>query len=197
MINESFEKIKWYDNVITNLECQEIHKHCLKTSNWGVQTSLSKLNLDGNDQTLFWHFNFDFDNPIIQNITKKIKKIIGENYSIDRCYVNGQTTLQEGNVHFDANPTSPKEKFYTFLIYINPKWNITWGGCTVFLNQYISLDGDIKFFNKQNRVECIRYSPQPSCGLFFPSNYLHYAEAPSKHFSGIRMTLAFKLVRLD
>lgn len=192
MTNESFDRIKWHDDLINDIDCLEIFRYCITTPNWRIQQSYSGIRSDKKPQNMFWQFQIDHETAVVKNATQKVKSIVGNDYYIDECYVNGQSTLQEGSLHCDRNVDSS----YTFLIYINPEWNITWGGCTVFINQYVTNNNEVKFFDDQKEMKCIRFTPQPKCGMLFPANYLHYAEAPTKYFTGIRMTLVYKLMKI-
>lgn len=42
-----------------------------------------------------------------------------------------------------------------------------------------------------NVVQTVQY--RPNRALLFPANLVHYAEAPSERFTGLRVSLAYKL----
>ena len=87
---------------------------------------------------------------------------------------NGQTSGQYGTPHVDDGE-------YTLLYYPNPDWNFEWQGNLNFLDLDHEIGKIISY--KPNRLVC------------FPADMVHYADPPSIKFNGLRISLAYKLVR--
>ena len=81
-----------------------------------------------------------------------------------------QTYGQNGSWHQDS--TEPN--YYAFIYYANRDWDLLWGGSTLF-ESGVSLH------------------PVPNTAVFFPCNIFHYGQEPTRHFEGLRMTVAYKL----
>lgn len=135
---------------------------------WGHKSNSTDVNS-------FWiidKLEFDtFFNPYLLN---KIKELTGDNLAIKRIYMNGETAGGHGNIHKD----SEFENGRTFLIYCNSEWDIQWGGGTYFA------ENDTVVNNK------------PYSAVYFQNNIDHFAMPLSKDFNGLRVTLAFKLLKI-
>ena len=114
-----------------------------------------------------------------------------------RIYANGQTGGMNGDPHID-------DGHLTFLYFTNPTWNVDWGGHLAFLNILGKMyDGD-EYGNASQSWHDWDYIPsgddeiekvitfKPNRGVLFPSDIVHYAMAPHRFFSGLRMSLAYK-----
>ena len=126
----------------------------------------------GAPPNMFWHMDGlesepYFRDQLFQLICKKLDRV----FDIERIYANGQTSLQYGHPHRDDGDM-------TFLYYPNPQWECTWGGSLLFIRK-----GEI--------ARSLPY--RPNRALLFPANLVHYADAPSKSFPGLRVSLAYKL----
>jgi len=88
--------------------------------------------------------------------------------------MNGHTSGGHGNMHKD----SEFEQGRTFLIYCNSEWNIEWGGGT--------------YFAENNTI----VNNKPYSAVYFQNNQEHFAMPISKDFNGLRVTLAFKLLKI-
>jgi Rps23 Pro-64 3,4-dihydroxylase Tpa1-like proline 4-hydroxylase len=106
---------------------------------------------------------------------EQCEKLVGKPLKVIRQYANGHTYGQGGQPHQD----DVRPDCYTFLYYPMLKWQGTWDGETV----YYQDDGEIRFALK----------PKPNRAIFFDSTILHQGRAPSRYFSGLRVTIAFKL----
>jgi len=71
---------------------------------------------------------------------------------------------------------------YTCILYLNPEWNINWGGFTIFTNE----DKDI-----------INFTSYPKCGtfVFFDSSILHGATAVGREAKVPRMAITYQMKR--
>ena len=109
------------------------------------------------------------------HLLKIINDKINDNYLLNRCYCNGMTYGQDGDFHIDDN--SPNSQ--TALLYANEEWKQEWGGKTVF-----GLE------DKYHYVE-----PIPNSLIIFPSNIYHRAESVTRYYTGLRTTVAWKLIK--
>jgi hypothetical protein len=180
----SFDDILFYDEIFDVSLFKQIGHEVSSVPKWQIQCSSVE------DESWFWKFILDDNKFITETCFDQVKNIIGDNYSINTVYINGQASLQSGDPHFD----SEFEDEYTFLIYVNETWNATWGGHTVFLNKYWN-KSERRYDNfwGTNKMNTVSVLPSPNSGLFFPSNIVHFAEGPSKKMSQLRLTLVYKL----
>lgn len=125
-------------------------------------------------QNYFWYMNLEDYSFFTEDLFLQIKKYIGQEFSIERVYANGQTFGLDGEFHID----DPSDDAYTFLYYPMKNWNLFWGGETVILDP----DGVISTVH-----------PMPNSAIMFPSNWLHCGRSPSKNFTDLRVTIAYKL----
>ena len=130
----------------------------------------------GGPTSPFWHmdgleqedyFSVELFNKINENVEGYL-----DGFVIERCYANGQTAGLSGVPHYDDGEL-------TFLYYPNLDWKPDWGGHLNFLDD----DGNI-----QNMIQF-----KPNRALIFSANILHYADAPARHYNGLRISLAYKL----
>jgi Rps23 Pro-64 3,4-dihydroxylase Tpa1-like proline 4-hydroxylase len=70
----------------------------------------------------------------------------------------------------------------TLLYYPNAKWRLAWNGSLLFLSE-----------DEQEVARMVPYAPNRV--VLFPAAIPHYADAPSKSFPGLRISLAYKLRR--
>ena len=122
----------------------------------------------------FWNQNLIDDSFYNDELLKKIEKLCQQEFKLTRVFANGQTFGQPGILHQD----SKDDDTYTFIIYMNPYWNIHWGGNTVF------------YKNENNYMS---YTPKPNFGLIFKSNLLHVGLDPSRDCKELRITVAYTL----
>ena len=162
--------MKIYDNFLTEQDKEYIQSIIASPKwEWGIRSSDFSNNY-------FWkidklEFN-SFFNPYLFN---KIKELTGDDLAIERIYMNGHTGGSYGSKHKD----SEFEQGRTFIIYCNPEWNIEWGGGTYFA------ENDTVVNNR------------PYSAVYFQNNIEHCATPLSKDFNGLRVTLAFKLLKID
>jgi hypothetical protein len=123
---------------------------------------------------LFWKMdNLEQDEFFSTYLLNKIKNLTGEDFNLERVYFNGHNACSQGFPHIDSD----QENGRTFLIYCNRSWDLSFGGNTSFI-----VNDQVKSF-----------FPYPRSGLYFQNNILHTASPISKFFTGVRVTLAFKL----
>ena len=130
----------------------------------------------------FWHMEkLDqetfFQDTLFKIICEKFLKSDPSNYQLITCYANGQTANQNGTAHSDVK--EPDANAFTFLYYPNPEWDIKMQGHLIFLDEQD--EGDKIIFYKPNRA------------VLFDGKQKHYADAPSRFFNGLRISLAYKL----
>ena len=131
----------------------------------------------GRPPNQFWHMDGLEEEPFFaQQLFGLICKRLGREFQIKRIYANGQTALQHGAPHVDDGDL-------TFLYYCNPIWRRSWKGSLLFVR---------KGARELDVTDVVRYKPNRA--LIFPAELPHYAEAPSKQFTGLRVSLAYKLL---
>ena len=124
--------------------------------------------------TPFWKIDFADDTFFTEHLLNKIQQKLGESYSLRSVYANGHTYGQDGSMHVDANNDRGK----TLLLYVNPTWDVSWGGATNFI---------------LNKGEMHSVVPEANKAVFFPGKIFHYAAPLTRAFKFLRVTLAFKL----
>ena len=133
----------------------------------------------GRPPNVFWHMDDLDEEPYFRNhLFQLICDRLGRTFKIERIYANGQTALQYGEPHTDDGDV-------TFLYYPCPRWEFSWNGALLFLG-----DGDGASANREITTT-IQYKPNRA--VLFPAELEHYADAPSKSFGGLRVSLAYKL----
>ena len=131
----------------------------------------------GRPPNQFWHMDGLEEEPFFrQQLFGLICKQLGREYRIERIYANGQTAMQHGAPHVDDGDV-------TFLYYCNPIWRPSWKGSLRFVRQGA---------RELEVTDVVRYKPNRA--LVFPAELPHYAEAPSRQFTGLRVSLAYKLL---
>ena len=128
---------------------------------------------DSHNTARLWHMNGLQNYPLFSEV---IYKIICRMYEIDfkvkRIYANGQLACQKGDIHQDDGDL-------TFLYYPLQVWRPEWGG-------------NLMFYEGHDVAKCISY--RPNRAVAFPARLTHGAEAPSKNYDGLRVSIGFKLV---
>ena len=160
--------IEFYDNFFP----QEIHLEILNRLNqprWGISGGTDRK------PEIFWHLDFlekeDYFNDYIFNLI--CKKLNRRFRGVKRIYANGQTAGQCGTPHIDDGDL-------TFLYYPLTEWEIKWQGHLIFLDE--KDEGDKIVFYKPNRA------------VLFDGKQKHYADAPSRFYNDLRISLAYKLI---
>ena len=115
-----------------------------------------------------------------EHLFEQICELTGKDWKLDRCYANGHVFGTQGAAHQDDSSGDG----YTFLVYSNivnggiKNWKPEWGGKTIF---YLSKDDPYWIL------------PKPNSATFFPGDIFHHAESTTKHFDGLRLSVALKL----
>tara|TARA_B100001113_G_C20806941_1_gene490750 strand:+ start:77 stop:604 length:528 start_codon:yes stop_codon:yes gene_type:complete len=121
----------------------------------------------------FWHVDeLEKDEYFSSFLYDKICQKLNITFrGFERIYANGQTACQHGTPHTDDGDM-------TFLYYPNFEWDLTW-------------DGNLFFCNEDEIIQTVNYKPNRA--VLFPANIIHYASAPSRFYTGLRISLAYKL----
>ena len=161
--------MKIYDNFLTEQDKDYIQS-IIRSPKWKWFHKSKPTDID-----CFWQLgNLEFDTFFNPYLLNKIKELTGDDLAIERIYMNGHTGGGHGNMHKDSEFDLGR----TFIVYCNPEWNIEWGGGTYFA------ENDTVVNNK------------PYSAVYFQNNIEHFATPLSKDFNGLRVTLAFKLLKI-
>ena len=129
------------------------------------------------DAQAFWQIDDLKDDEFFSiHLLNRIKELTGDDFEVERIYMNGHTACSSGFPHQD----SKQENGRTFLIYCNREWQSEFGGGTAFV-----VDDEIATIN-----------PKPKSAIYFRNDVFHHATPLSKNFNGLRVTLAFKLYKI-
>jgi len=164
--------IQKYSDVFDGEQIKCIWEH-LKRPSWEYWH-----NSNSQSKNYFWCMDLNEYSFFTENLFLDIKKNIGENFFIKRVYANGQTFGLDGEFHIDSDDVDD----FTFLYYPMLEWNLIWKGETVILDD-------------KNNIHNVY--PIPNSGILFPSNWIHRGESPSKDFTDLRVTIAYKLKKYD
>jgi Rps23 Pro-64 3,4-dihydroxylase Tpa1-like proline 4-hydroxylase len=126
----------------------------------------------------FWVMELDNEEFFSNHLLSKITNLIDKKVKLVNVYANGHTYGTKAILHQDWSDPSG----ITFLYYPNNLWKLEWGGKTLF-----KLDEDKYYFN----------IPKPNSAILFPGEIWHCAEETSRSFSGLRVTIAWKLLLED
>lgn len=166
-----------YDDVFNNEDYNKIVSH-LSEARWRYGHSSNKRNPNYKSSPSFWIMELNDEELFTSTLLEKIKVVIGKKCTLTTVYANGHTYGTKGRPHQD----SYDENGFTFLYYPNSVWDLEWGGKTAFI-----LDKDKYYFR----------TPKPNSAVLFPGMIWHYAEETSRLFTGLRITIAWKLLLED
>tara|TARA_B100000965_G_C19040014_1_gene519036 strand:- start:9 stop:503 length:495 start_codon:yes stop_codon:yes gene_type:complete len=160
--------IEVYDDFFEN-EIQEEILNRLTEPHWGIS---------GGTHTkpeIFWHYEgLENEEYFSEYLYKKIcNKLDTEFKGFERIYANGQTAGQCGTPHYDDGDL-------TFLYYPLPNWDLNW-------------QGHLIFFDDGNDEVSTIVQYKPNRAVLFSADMWHYADAPSRFYNGLRISLAYKL----
>lgn len=162
--------IRSYDTILTREEMQEIDKIASRPR-WFFGAASDTAT----PFKRFWKMDVTGTAMFDTVVPEKMKILIPFEFEILDYYLNGHTRGLDGSPHTD-------DADYTFVLFCNPVWDLTWGGKTIFVQD----DG---------RFDTV--FPKPGSAILFPSDILHYAEDTSREFYGIRVTAAYKLKKVE
>lgn len=182
-----------YHNVLPNYDMNKLYSRLRKKREWCFDL-ISDPN-DSKSKFTFWNLWLHNDSFFTETVFNRIQELTNKKFSLLRVYANGQTYGLPGNLHIDMK----EEHAYTFLYYVNPVWHVTWGGETVFTEitnkiQNTLLKPHERGFTHVGNIHTV--FPVPNMGLFYNSNVTHAGLEPTRHFTDLRITVAFKLIEI-
>jgi len=168
---ETFSKsdIISYSDIFSLEDCWKIIEY-VNRPNWAFGHGSN----DNERTTPFWVMNLNEESFFTEYLLNIIEEKTESKFNLERVYANGHMFGTQGEPHQDAHETNGR----TFLFYANSNWSIDWAGKTVFL---------------LNKNEQHYELPAPNKAVFFPGKMYHYAEQTSRKFTGLRVTVAWKL----
>ncbi len=123
----------------------------------------------------FWIYELK-DNPYYTDyLLNIIKEKTQQDYELYDVYANGHTFGTQGDFHVDWYDESER----TFLYYANDNWRPEYLGKTIF-----DLGGDEHYY----------YLPKGNSAVMFNGMIPHMSEGCSRAFTGLRVTIAWKLL---
>ena len=178
MKNFTEEDIITYENFFDQRDFKSISNYLNRPMwKWGTG-SLPDGHPDKPDfATPFWKMDLSKEYFFADYLFKIIMEKTNQKYDITRCYCNGHTHGTSGVFHEDWLDSTGR----TVLLYANDTWKQEWGGKTVF-----NLNG------KYHYKEFI-----PNSIVLFPGIIPHRAEVTTRFFTGLRKTVAWKLILRD
>lgn len=123
----------------------------------------------------FWIMKLKDNSFYSDYLLNIIKEKTQQDYELYDVYANGQTFGQMGDFHTDW----PNSDGRTFLYYANTVWKSEWAGKTAFRMS----DNDY-YYNQFT----------PNSAILFPGEIPHMSEGVSRLFTGLRVTIAWKLI---
>ena len=174
-----FDHIEEYHDVFSQEQLNQIQQISF-LPRWEITNS----NPQQGERT-FWRMNLMGDKFFNSTLLKKVSKIVKRKVELEDVYLNGTTTSMASAPHIDAR----EHGVWVFLVYLNPEWHIQWGGQTIFLNTYFDVDAG----EMRGDLQSKNYFPRYNFATFFPGNIVHVAEAPTRDYYGLRITLAYRV----
>ena len=123
------------------------------------------------NNNLGWNYKF-IDASIRARLY--VQKILKRNLKLMRINTNLQFFGQESDWHTDYD--DPENNAWSFVIYVNEEWNLTWDG---------------QFVVQASSGEYINVSPIPNSGVLFNAKLEHRGGAPNRFAMGYRRSVAF------
>ena len=165
--------IKRYENVLSFQDLQYITDFIRSPLwEWGHQSD----SFNNEDKNYFWKISNLMDNEFFSDyLFGKVKELTGDNLELLKVYFNGQTGGQEGAPHIDGDNDNGR----TFLIYTTDNFKINYGGGTTFYSE--------------DEADSVTFPYKYNNAIYFKNNVLHGCAPISKHFKGLRTSLAFKM----
>ena len=161
------EDIAIYDNFFS----KGIQKEIFDKLWFGAHWELSGANQDKPE--IGWHYdNLEKQDYFSKYLWRMISSKLNGKFKVLRIYANGQTAGQCGSLHNDDGD-------FTFLYYPCLDWRHDWQGHLIFMDRNIAVNKIVEY--RSNRA------------VIFNGKIPHYADAPSRFFNGLRISLAYKL----
>jgi Rps23 Pro-64 3,4-dihydroxylase Tpa1-like proline 4-hydroxylase len=163
----------YYDDVLTKDQYEYVLNKTLNGNQWnfmGFSNTTAEYK--------FWYMELSEDKFFTETFLSIVENITNKKFELNRVYANGQTYGLPGNIHQDVRTDYTPELYYTFLYYVNPTWDISWGGST----QIIHTSG---------QVDTIM--PVRNTAIMFNSKLNHLGLEPTRYCPELRVTVAFKL----
>lgn len=182
-----------YHNILPNHNMFDLYDNLRKRREWSFDLVSDFSNPKNNYR--FWNLRLNDDSFFTDTIFNRIQELTDKKFELLNVSANGQTYGLPGNLHIDMK----EENTYTFLYYVNPVWEVTWGGETVFAEIPNKIQNKLlktfdKGFTHVSNTQTI--FPVPNMGILFKSNILHAGLEPTRHFKDLRITVAFKLIEI-
>jgi hypothetical protein len=165
--------IKYFHDFLNLEQWQYVVKQTVQGNGW----QFTGFSNNENTELKFWHMDLSDDRFFVDTMFPKILDVTQRKFSLERVYANGQTHGLSGTLHQDQ--VNGQGRYFTFLYYVGPFWDTSWGGYTVFHNK----DDDTIFSQY----------PTPNAALLFDSELWHAGLEPTRHCRDLRVTVAFKL----
>ena len=172
-------EVQTFENVFSREDFIELTDY-MRLPNW----SYGNISNVKSPSTPFFYNDLKEVSFFTDYLFKQVCKLTGKDWELDRCYANGHVFGTQGAAHQDDSSGDG----YTFLVYSNlvnsedgtqiKKWKPEWGGKTIF---YLSMD------------DCMWVLPKTNSATFFPGDIFHHAESTTRHFEGLRLSVAWKL----
>ena len=164
-----------YDDVFSESDYSEILKYVERPMWRYGHGSYPKEDARYKNSYPFWIMELMEEKFFSEHLLNIIRKKTKLDLSLYYVYANGHTYGTKGVPHQDWAYPNGK----TFLYYVNPEWDPTWGG-------------KIAFYLDENKYYF--HLPKPNNAVLFPGVMYHNAEETSRSFNGLRITIAWKLI---
>lgn len=154
-----------------------------KEKSYGIKHIDQYWKMDLNREGLSWEHEelgiYDLWKTIRNHLSKTFK-----NMSLDivDCHMTGYTS------NMTSIPASQENTLWTILYYVNPLWEIEWGGQTVFYKGTSNTDTILN--NEEPDIIKSIYA-KPGRFVFFNSSIPYAETPPNSLFPGLKVTLKF------
>lgn len=169
----SIKNIKTYDTVFSDEECAKI-SDVISGPNWYFGHGSFVVG-DARRGYPFWRVDLHDNEYFTKYLLNIIQEKTNQQYDLYDVYANGHTFGTQGSFHQDWHD----KRGLTFLYYANQTWKPEWGGKTAFM-----FSDETMYF----------HLPRPNTAISFPGLIPHSAEITSRSFTGLRVTIAWKLL---
>lgn len=131
----------------------------------------------------FWNKDLNEVPLFSEVLLAKIKTLTGMSFQLQTVYANGQTYGLDGDFHIDHSDSDA----YTCLLYVSDLSDEEY--------DRHNARGYTEFLLPDDTVYCI--PPNPNTAILFPSNLYHRGMSYGRFERQIRMSIAWKLRRMD